>query len=124
MKIQPNVQFRLHAHPNIEFIFVKSGTMHEYRYIPTSTDDPPLKEYKDGQDITGPDMSNLPLSKFTFEYRCVASKGFLVNESGSIHLSFTREDGAELVVLWSGNHANIEGERVPVNMAEIKEMAK
>lgn len=126
MKIQPNVQFSLHAHPNIEFIFVKSGTMHEYRYIPSNPEDPPLKEYKDGKDITGPDMSHLPISKCTFEYRCVSAKSlsrFLVNESGSVHLSFTRDDGAELVVLWSGNHAKIEGDKMPANIQEIKQKA-
>ena len=31
MSIAPNVQFQLHAHPNLELIWVVSGAMHEYR---------------------------------------------------------------------------------------------
>ena len=32
MNIQPNTSFRLHAHPNIEIIYVIQGAIHEYRY--------------------------------------------------------------------------------------------
>lgn len=32
MSIQPNTSFRLHAHPNIEIIYVIQGAIHEYRY--------------------------------------------------------------------------------------------
>ena len=32
MNIQPKTSFRLHAHPNIEIIYVIQGAIHEYRY--------------------------------------------------------------------------------------------
>ena len=32
MSIQPNTSFRLHAHPNIELIYVIKGAMHEMRH--------------------------------------------------------------------------------------------
>lgn len=31
MSIAPNEQFQLHAHPNLELIWVLGGAMHEYR---------------------------------------------------------------------------------------------
>ena len=31
MSIAPNEQFQLHAHPNLELIWVVGGAMHEYR---------------------------------------------------------------------------------------------
>ena len=31
MSIAPDVRFQLHAHPNLELIWVVSGAMHEYR---------------------------------------------------------------------------------------------
>lgn len=32
MTITPNTSFKLHAHPNIEIIYVIQGAIHEYRY--------------------------------------------------------------------------------------------
>ena len=32
MHIKPNTSFRLHAHPNIEIIYVLDGAIYEYRY--------------------------------------------------------------------------------------------
>ena len=32
MIIKPNCSFKLHAHPNIEVIFVVNGSIHEHRY--------------------------------------------------------------------------------------------
>lgn len=32
MTIQPNTSFKLHAHPNIEIIYVIQGAIHEFRY--------------------------------------------------------------------------------------------
>lgn len=32
MTISPNTSFKLHAHPNIEIIYVIQGAIHEYRY--------------------------------------------------------------------------------------------
>ena len=37
MNIFPNVQFQLHAHPNIEVIWVVRGAIHEYRLQVMST---------------------------------------------------------------------------------------
>ena len=37
----------------------------------------------------------------------------IINEVGSIHLSFTCSEGAELFVIWSGCHANIPMDMLP-----------
>jgi hypothetical protein len=123
MNISKSTQFRLHAHPNIELIYVKTGTIYEWRYKSDGgVKGTPLKTYSSGKDLTGPEMSTLPLSHCMFEYKACSAGQFIVNESGSIHLSYTKEDGAELVVFWSGNHANIED--LPRNHAELIELAK
>ena len=129
MKIAPNTSFRLHAHQNIELIYVIAGTMHEIRLSGA----PPKRiftlEEKEGPDLTDPSLA------LHFVHRSVSSApeandarcdkledyttGFLINEKGSIHMSYTLEDGAELLVLWSGSHGNIPVEKFPPNAAEV-----
>jgi hypothetical protein len=74
-------------------------------------------------DDTGPDMSQV--SGPLFEYRCVCAEdkidisnnlkldAFLLNEIGSVHLSFTRADPCLLLVLWSGSHAYVQESHYP-----------
>lgn len=93
MIIEPNASFRLHAHPNIEVIFVIQGTIHEYRLIGK----PPKTEFS-VDDNVGPNLSNDPT--VNFQHRSVKAfsqiddikSAFLLNEIGSVHLSFTKED--------------------------------
>jgi hypothetical protein len=113
MKIAPNTSFKLHAHQNIELIYVIKGTMHEVRNIGF-----PPKRIFPVSEKEGPNLSDESLA-LQFSHRRVPQGSFLVNEKGSIHLSYTLEDGAELLTLWSGSHGNIPADQYPVNSAEL-----
>jgi len=118
MKIGGNVSFSLHAHPNVELIYVVKGAIHEYRYTAVSP-----KTIFDPNDDEGPDLSspavsstatNSSISLPLFVHQSVSAGGFIVNNKGSIHLSFTKEDEETiLLVLWSGKHALLPSEFQP-----------
>lgn len=141
MRIAPNTSFKLHAHPNIELIYVIRGTMHEIRlhdsqiprrvFAVDEKEGPPL----DG-DIAEPlrfrhrSTSSVPNSvpssgdgskdsESTKDDHLYSQSRFLINERGSIHLTYTLDDGAELLVLWSGGHANIPPARLPRDAATV-----
>jgi hypothetical protein len=122
MKIAPNVSFSLHAHPNIELIYVFRGTMNELRL-----DNSPPKRSFDPDESAGPSLSE-PGMQLTFSHRQTNSSAsepvdrFLVNEKGSVHLSYTTEEGAELLVLWSGAHANIPLDQYPPNAESLLQL--
>lgn len=118
MHIAPNTSFRLHAHQNIELIYVARGTMHELRL-----NGAPIKRLFPVDEKDGPSLLDLDHEvKFMHRSTTAASPAvqdrFLVNEKGSIHLSYTMEDGADLLVLWSGSHGNIPAELYPHNASE------
>ena len=100
MAIKPNDWFCVHAHPNIELMQTLVGTLHEVR-----CGDPPT--LPDGDE--GPDLR----SSLTWEAGTVPAGDFVVNAVGSVHQSFTAGDGALIVVLWSGCHANVRPEQCP-----------
>ena len=115
MTIQPNCAFRLHAHPNIEFEYLIAGSLHEFRFR-----GPPMKDYSlSTTDLEGPDFSQGTTA--TFETRTISAStstedltsGFLMNEKGSVHQSYTAEFGCHLLVLWSGCHANVSKAHQP-----------
>mmetsp|Transcript_20634 Transcript_20634/g.19970 ORF Transcript_20634/g.19970 Transcript_20634/m.19970 type:complete len:270 (+) Transcript_20634:2237-3046(+) len=136
MTIQRNTSFRLHAHPNLELIYVIKGVIYEYRYEGSI-----LKDFSLSTDTFGPDLSQGVSGVFKQRSSSAISherdntipeeisagsltqnhenkirndhEGFLVNEKGSVHLSFTKEEEACLLVLWSGSHANIRKEHYP-----------
>ena len=99
MKIAPNTSFSLHAHPNIELIYVISGTIFEIRRTGV-----PVKRDFSISEIHGPDLST---DEARFILRSTTSDNILINEKGSIHLTFTQENETQLLVLWGGKHANI-----------------
>ena len=100
MAIKPNAWFRVHQHPNIEFEQTLVGSLHEVR-----CGDPPT--LPDGGE--GPDLR----SSLTWEAGAVPAGDFVVNSINSVHQSFTKTEGALIVVLWSGCHANVRPERCP-----------
>lgn len=123
MKIEPNTSFKLHAHPNIELIYVIRGTMNEIRL----SNPAPKREFSPEESF-GPPLSD-PAMKLAFIHRSTGgdsepSDRFLVNEKGSIHLTYTTDDGAELLVLWSGGHANIPLDQYPPNASEALQLAE
>lgn len=111
MKIKPNTSFKLHAHPNIEVIHCIKGAIHEYRFNGSPVvRDYASNEFGDNEVLNG--------AKFITR-TCASVNGndgvayddnigdYLVNDTGSIHLSFTKSSGCILLVLWSGCHINI-----------------
>ena len=67
--------------------------------------DPPA--LPDGDE--GPDLR----CALDWEAGTVPAGEFVVNAVGSVHQSFTEGDGALIVVLWSGCHANVRPEKCP-----------
>lgn len=137
MDISPNTSFKLHAHQNIEVIYVIKGTMHELRL---ANNHPPIKKVFSFDESTGPNLSGRS-NQLIFEHRYTSAvnsnslspsscsqsstdlielyqRSFLINERGSIHLSYTSDDGALLLVLWSGGHGNIPLDQYPDDAAE------
>jgi hypothetical protein len=127
MKIAPNASFRLHAHQNIELICVLEGAMNEVRLV----SDPPQRAFppdqKDGPNLTNPNLElhferrtthapTKPLSACTVDD---LQPSFLINPKGSIHLSYTSEEGANLLVLWSGTHGNIPAHEYPPDSESV-----
>lgn len=105
------IQFQLHAHPNLELIYCIRGTLFEIRM----NGKPPTRNFEDtlsdGSDrnikVIGPTLTNL---KRSWSFGALNAGQWLVNEVGSIHKSFTSsrvDGGCDLLVLWSGSHANI-----------------
>ena len=112
-KIAPNVSFRLHCHQNIELIYVIKGGMNEFRMS-----SPPVKRIFSLNEKEGPDMSD-PSLDVQFITRSVGAGSFLINEKGSMHMSWSSETGAELLVLWSGGHGRMPAEFYPANASEV-----
>lgn len=111
MSIAPNCAFRLHAHPNVEVIYVIAGSIHEFRHRGL-----PPKDYSTStEDNEGPDFSQS--ADAIFEQATTSAgpgdSGFLINEKGSVHLSYSGSKGCHLLLLWSGCHANVQKSGYP-----------
>lgn len=105
MDIPPNIQFRLHSHKNVECIRVLGGAIHEWRLQDTEA-----AKFRGDAFTEEQYASNLrALYGGAFSYRACRhsdASPYIVNEIGSCHLSYTKEEGALLLVLWSGAHYN------------------
>ena len=66
--------------------------------------DPPTLDGDEGPDLR---------RALDWEAGTVPAGEFVVNAVGSVHQSFTKHEGALIVVLWSGCHANVRPERCP-----------
>ena len=120
MDCKPGCQFKLHAHPNLELIYCIKGALHEVRMegLPIEKEFETLED--DGTELKGPNLASLDRP---WHFETLSAGQWLANEVGSVHKSFTATsgDGALLLVLWGGSHANIvDGEApelVDVNQA-------
>jgi hypothetical protein len=85
LECQAACQFRLHAHPNLELIYCVAGSLFEIRR---------QQQQPDGD---------------VWSFGTLQAGQWLVNETDSIHKSFTATNstGCTLLVLWSGSHANL-----------------
>lgn len=115
MVLPPGMYFKIHAHPNIEFELTLRGCLEEFRFLfrvpkdklgvvrgngNADADDAPR----------GPDITK---QNSTFQHHKVQAGECMINETGSVHQSFTSNDEpCALIVLWSGCHANTRPEQV------------
>lgn len=98
--IQPYTNFSLHAHPNIEYSYIVEGALYEIRLKDNIYDsDYCIKN------LVGPDISNLVKNDFIFNK--INKNKALINDRGSVHLSYTKSEGCIVYCLWSGLHAHI-----------------
>jgi hypothetical protein len=105
ISIPPNRSFPLHAHPSIEVIYIAKGVMHEVRL----RGEAPTRDF--GADLVGPDLSSDGTSAFI--HNAVSQGEMLANEVGSVHQSYTKDEGCVLLCLWSSAHADIPCSHMP-----------
>lgn len=99
MVLSPGKYFKIHAHPNIEFEYTMLGCLREFRWLFTV----PADELRgDGKQLTGPEIA----ATHMFEEKASPQNHCMLNETGSVHQSFTSDQACVLLVLWSGCHAN------------------
>ena len=104
--IPSDKNFLLHSHPNIEYIYIAEGDLYEVRAKP--------EKIKNG--ICVKKTNNEVLKNFDkkdFEYNKFTEGKFLINDPGSIHLSYTKKSRCVLFTLWSGNHLPINDYSIP-----------
>lgn len=74
-----------------------------------------MKAYVDPVDICGPDMSNGVEGSFCYRHTRAKNifdpdqqdfKEFLVNEKGSVHQSFTKEDVSPVIIMMNSCQSN------------------
>jgi len=120
LAMPPHTWTKVHAHPNIEFAACLAGRMHEVRLVGPPWPLDGRGQYNAEADGPMPEPPNLNAWASaqgrapSTEDRAVAAferilqpGEFLANDIGSVHQSFTRDEGCLLLVLWSGCHANI-----------------
>merc|ERR1712093_942345 len=94
--ILPNQSLALHSHPNVEFVYVAAGAMHEWRCpkCPVKRSYIPEEVHTNGKTIEkywGPDLHEVDAK----------ANGMFVNAIGDVHQSYTREEGVKLLVMWA-----------------------
>eukprot|EP00746_Dinoflagellata_sp_MGD_P152220 gnl/MRDRNA2_/MRDRNA2_83516_c0_seq1.p1 gnl/MRDRNA2_/MRDRNA2_83516_c0~~gnl/MRDRNA2_/MRDRNA2_83516_c0_seq1.p1 ORF type:complete len:288 (-),score=58.11 gnl/MRDRNA2_/MRDRNA2_83516_c0_seq1:272-1135(-) len=115
MGLPPNMSFPVHAHPNIEMMFELAGSLSEVRLM-NKVVSREFEKSNDGSAL-GPDLVELKKKQDAegtplFWQKNKMPKGrFMANLIGSVHQSFTGEDGATLFLLWGGKHANCSPEK-------------
>lgn len=123
-------EFKLHAHPSVELIVPLVGELWERRLIGASMSSNHLKRGVElsmsaysGKLYEEPNDDDMALAKeqLQLSMSAISSLGtegkfvdrstregqILYNAVGSIHQSYTKEEGCLLFVLWSGIHADL-----------------
>ena len=113
-------KFLPHAHPNVELMFPIVGECWEKRYPgvpipalnlrrkdPAYSHPTPEELEKLTAQLKQPGICHFLDHKESFD-RVIHQSQILYNPAGSVHQSYTKNDGCLLVVLWSGLHANFD----------------
>lgn len=96
--IEPNRFFPCHKHPDLEIIYCARGAVYENRVLSSALINRPRE-----------DNATLVDSGFPRFYRVNKHPGGTAfdNPRYSVHQSYTLDEGAVLLVLWAGKHANL-----------------
>lgn len=112
LQIPPHTTFFVHAHPGIELVYLLEGSMHEVRLV-----DP---VYIDRECVLPKAPYSLVDPKYRFERNVYqGGKGqWLVNQVGSVHQSFTKEEGCSMLAVWPGKYVIFDDDQLPEGVFE------
>ena len=117
--ILPNQSLALHSHPNVEFVYVAEGVMHEWRCrkCPVKRSYVPEEVKTNGKTILkywGPDLHKVNAkAKGMFRHDAYNAGDMFINAIGDVHQSYTREEGVKLLVMWGDGNADVPLEQLP-----------
>jgi hypothetical protein len=137
MILPPGKCFKIHAHPNIEFEYTMLGTLREFRSCHFKANASDLAASTTTESSAGDEHSGAPqhspppligpeiAASYMFEERSCPQNHCMLNETGSVHQSFTSPDegGCAILVLWSQCHANTHPSRVFTTDARLRPSA-
>ena len=108
--IPPNHLFAAHSHAGLEFYYILEGTLHERKLIGE-----PIERclWANGKFVDAPDYAGHLDGKCQFVERSFSEGDCNVNEVGSLHQPYTKEDGCVLLVLGCGKVLPIPPKRLP-----------
>jgi len=117
--ILPNQSLALHSHPNVEFVYVAAGVMHEWRCpkCPVKRSYVPERIETNGKTIEkywGPDLHKVNAkAKGMFRHDAYNAGDMFINAIGDVHQSYTEEEGVKLLVMWGDGNADVPLEQLP-----------
>ena len=103
LRLPAGTYFPVHAHPGLEMVYIVSGTMHEIRLHGKQP------AFKPVVGVPGPDISH----GCEFVEQSFGPGTWLVNEVGSIHQSFSKDEDITLVALWPSGYVFFPPEHLP-----------
>ncbi|EWM25883.1 hypothetical protein Naga_100054g26 [Nannochloropsis gaditana] len=111
LQVPSDRSFDLHVHPCFEVLHVLRGRLYERRML-----GPPLslaeEEGKPVREMAPVDLSGL-CPPPDFRDGVFQEDTINVNEMGSVHQSWTGEEGCIILLLWAGGHCFIDGACLP-----------
>ena len=107
IEIQPNKSLALHSHPNIEYVYIVEGVMHEWRLV-----DPNVPKKKIYTTIVGPNLTNVNGNE-TFQHQQYKEGEMFINTIGDVHQSYTMDEGVKLFAMWGNGNADVPIDQIP-----------
>ena len=125
INILPEQSLALHAHPNVEFVYIVEGVMHEHRIVDPSIEKkrayvPETVEVNGETHLkySGPDLHSIDASKEgVFSHYEYHAGEMFINAIGDVHQSYTRGEGVKLLVMWGDGNADVPDGQSPQNSA-------
>jgi len=122
IEIFPNQSLALHSHPNVEFVYIVEGCMHEWRLTDATVKKKrsyiPERVEVDGGEVhskyIGPNLTSVDANR-TFEHRLYREGEMFINTIGDVHQSFTKDEGVKLFAMWGDGNADVPSDQLPQN---------